>query len=1476
LKEKGVFRIKILKLLLLRTKVNHILSKLIVLFVFIYPATASSIFGQTPVANFSASTTSGCAPLTVSFTDQSTGNPTSWNWQFGNGQLSTIKNPVVTFSQPGTYTIKLVVRNADGIDEEEKIDYITVFPSPSASFSADLTTACVPATIQFTDQSTTPPGITITQWQWTFGDGGVSTAQNPAHTYSANGFYTVTLKITSSTGCTSTAVIGNYIRIVSGITTNFTFSPPSTCGAPFVVTFQDQSSGPGTLSYTWDFGNGTPTSNLPNPTTVYPTIGNYTVQLNVKSNLGCTGSLQKIITVAGTTTNFTAPASVCIGQAVNFQNNSSSLPVASTWDFGDGTTSGQINPTKAFLSAGTYQVKLINQYANCSDSITKSITVIDKPVVDFTVNDTTSCSAPFTVQFTDLTAGATGWLWDFGDGTTSTLQNPSHQYNSFGDYTVTLTATSGAGCSNTIIKTNYIKIRKTQVTIVNAPDGGCVPFTYSPLVNIQTVDNIVSYAWDLGEPGATYNVQFPTHTYNSAGNYDIKLTVTTQSGCIETITIPKGVRTGVRPIVNFSYNPSTPICASATINFTDLSTTTAGAQVQWFWDFGDGNISTSQNPSHIFKDTGAIIVTLIVSNNGCLDSAKQTLQILPPVANFGYKLDCNKRLQVIFSDSSLTNPVYGPITYEWKMGDPANTIIMGAAPPTFIYPAYGTYNVTLIVTNGPCSYQVVKPVNVSNEKADFTINKNPVCKNEMFILTAVNSDPTLIISYTWTIGSDPPLIDTTRSITYSLAGNGAYDVTLTMVDIYGCTITKTVPGFISVIGPVANFVPAMPGGCANKPTVFNDLSAPAGNIIKWSWDFGDGTQQVFTAPPFTHIYTQPGSYSVSLTITDLTGCTDTYNNSPVNLLVTDSHVGFRADTVYCPSALLQFTDTSSGPGLTYQWSFGDGATSTLQNPQHAYPMGDNNYTIKLKITDIAGCEDSTTKTNYINIRSPKAAFDLHDTASICPPLVARFTFRGKDYKSFSWNFGDGSTSTLQDPIYFYNQYGNFIPKLYLIGNGGCIDSAQATVNVYNPNTSAQILFSPASGCNSLTVNFNLTSPPGFKFKFYYGDGTFDTTQQKTLSHFYASPGNYYPYMLIADTTGCVVGVSGPGPVNVFGAIPLFGKDKKEFCDQGEVLFSNYTLSNDPVISSVWDFGDGSTSTASDPSHIFNAPGTYIVKLNVVTQNQCASSFADTVRVYRTPVTSITSRDTLCLNMAEPFRGVLAQADTAISWQWNFGNGSASQQQNANVTYTATANYVVQLTAVNKIGCSGAASKNVYVVPSPTVTAVTDPVIVPSGSGANLNMTYTGNIISYLWSPSINLDCTDCPIPFANPRTTTKYTVQVQDKYSCINKGDITIRVVCDDKNFFIPNTFSPNGDGSNDIFYPRGKGLFRIKSLRVFNRWGEVVFEKREFQANDPSSGWNGTYKGQKPVPDVYVYQVEIYCNNDQLIQLAGNVALIL
>jgi gliding motility-associated-like protein len=402
----------------------------------------------------------------------------------------------------------------------------------------------------------------------------------------------------------------------------------------------------------------------------------------------------------------------------------------------------------------------------------------------------------------------------------------------------------------------------------------------------------------------------------------------------------------------------------------------------------------------------------------------------------------------------------------------------------------------------------------------------------------------------------------------------------------------------------------------------------------------------------------------------------------------------------------------------------------------------------------------------------------------------------------------------------------------------------------------------------------VNTPPGFKYKFFFGDGNIDSTDQPTLTHFYSSPGNYNVFISYTDKFGCDPTVT-VGGIHVYGAIPLFDKSKKEFCDSGSVSFKNFTLSNDPVTSTTWDFGDGTTSTATAPSHFFTSPGTYVVKLIVTTQNQCTSIYSDTIRVYKTPVVSIAGKDTICINSTEAYSGSLTVPDSTIQWQWNFGNGTSSQIQNPSVLYPTAGDYTIQLTGTNKLGCAGTATHTVDVVPLPTATPVTNPIVIISGGSGQLNMNYTGAVVSYNWLPAQNLSCTDCPTPTASPRVTTDYNVQIQDRYGCKNSGGVTVKVVCNGQNFFIPNTFSPNGDGINDVFYLRGTGLFRVNSLMIFNRWGQVVFEKKNFQVNDPLSGWDGTYKGKKATPDVYVYQVEIICDNGETMKYSGNVALI-
>jgi tripartite motif-containing protein 71 len=243
-----------------------------------------------PVANFTSNVTKGYAPLSVQFTDKSTGSPTSWSWKFGDGSTSTAQNPTHKYSKTGKYTVSLTVKNAAGSNTTTKTNYITVIAKPVAEFSATPTSGKIPLTVKFTDKSTGTP----TKWKWTFGDGNTSTKQNPTYKYSKAGKYTVTLTVTNAAG-SNTVTKTNYITVVAKPVAAFSASPTSG-KVPLTVKFTDKSTGLPS-SWKWTFGDGS-TSTVQNPTHKYAKAGKYTVSLTVKNVIGSnTKTISNYITV---------------------------------------------------------------------------------------------------------------------------------------------------------------------------------------------------------------------------------------------------------------------------------------------------------------------------------------------------------------------------------------------------------------------------------------------------------------------------------------------------------------------------------------------------------------------------------------------------------------------------------------------------------------------------------------------------------------------------------------------------------------------------------------------------------------------------------------------------------------------------------------------------------------------------------------------------------------------------------------------------------------------------------------------------------------------------------------------------------------------------------------------------------------------------------------------------------------------------
>lgn len=1443
-------------------------TKHIILSILLLVAGASSLFAQKPVASFTADKTSGCAPLTVVFTNTSSGSPTSIQWDLGNGQLPSGPKVTGTFTTPGTYTIHLVVKNDQGPDEIIKTDYITVFPAAKVNFTSNANIACSPTTIQFTDQTTVDAPSTITGYTWDFGDGTTSTAKNPTHQYSNLGYYNVSLTVTTSNGCATTAAKTRFIRIINGVTPNFDFSRSTSCSAPVDVNFINQTTGPGTMTYKWDLGNGqTPTTK--NPSTTYNSLNTYNIKLTATSSYGCSGTITKPVTFKSNNTSFTAPDSICQDKPLTLINNGSPTPTSVVWDFGDGTSSGNLNASKSYSTPGTYTITLKNQYAECEGTFTKNIKVTSPPAVNFTATNPIGCKTPHTVQFTDQNAGSTAWFWDFGDGNTSTAQNPQHTYTATGNYDVKLTVTTANGCPNTITKSSFVQIQQpSDIQVAFLPSEGCVPVTIKPTVVFNSIDGVASYDWAFGDGGTGTGIQ-PSHTYNAFGTYDVTLKITTNAGCIVTKTVNSAVKVGTKPTVDFTASTALT-CAGDAVQFTSTSTPAD----RWQWSFGDQGEAFEENPAHKFQDTGHMTVTLIAWNNGCADTLTKPdiLVTTAPVAKFTPVYSCANPLQVNLVNSSITDPSHGPTTYTWDFGFGGPT--SNSTNPSVTFPAYGTYNVTLTAKDNVCQYVKTIPVSVFKLAPDILTDKPQYCRNEKFTLSLGNINTSLVKTFTWKIGSRPAVVgqETYQS---SIPTNGSYDVTITLEDQHGCITTFTKTGIIKIVGSIPNFTVNNNGGCKDVQVSFTDQSTPPGTITNWDFDFGDNSSASFTAPPFNHIYNQIGTYTVKLITKDNLGCSDSAFKV-AGVTVSKPVVNFTAnDTIYCPNLGLQFNDKSTGTNITgYTWDFGDGGSSSTKDPLHAFPAKDSTYSIKLIVTDGLGCQDSLTKLQYVKIVAPKPLFTLVDSSSICPPLETKFISLASDYDSLYWDFGDGNSSNLPSTSNFYNAYGSFTAKLYTRGYGGCLDSSSAVINVYNPATTTSFTYGPVEACNEITVTFNVNPPPGTKFKIFFGDGAADSTLNTTVTHTYNRPNFYSPSIFLQDSLDCQSVVGGSQKVLVKGVYPLFGMDKNKFCDTGLVTMKDFSIGNDPVVNRSWTFGDGNTSNLKNPSNFFSQPGTYTVTQKITTATGCTNSYSDTVRVYLTPTPIINGPGEICLGNSLILNATTLIPDTLTNWRWSYGNGQTSTATSIANQYTAAGQSTVFLTASNKIGCKRDTTKLITIYPLPTISNIPE-VVIPIRTGVTLPVSYSAGVEAYVWSPATGLSCTDCPTPFAEPQFTTNYKIEAIDSNGCRATSSIIVRVICVDKNYFIPNTFSPNNDGQNDVFYPRGNGLDRIQSMRIFNRWGELVFERRNFPANSQSEGWNGLIRGMPAQSDAYVYIIEVICENGQIVPIKGNVTLI-
>ncbi|MDX2000815.1 MAG: PKD domain-containing protein [Chitinophagales bacterium] len=555
----------------------------------------------------------------------------------------------------------------------------------------------------------------------------------------------------------------------------------------------------------------------------------------------------------------------------------------------------------------------------------------------------------------------------------------------------------------------------------------------------------------------------------------------------------------------------------------------------------------------------------------------------------------------------------------------------------------------------------------------------------------------------------------------------------------------------------------------------------------------------------------------------------------------------------CVPFLANFTATDLNV-TQYQWDFGDGDTSNLRNPFHAF-TDTGTFVVRLIGSNPNLCAARTiSDTAYLTVvvddDSVTAGF-LPTIVSDCDSFVVSLQNTSTNATQYTWNFGDNTTSTLPNPSHRYSQAGTYRISLVANNPNGCRtrDSVFALVS-FKPKLTAAVGINDTLGCLPLTVQFpNNSQGGGFEtFVWSFGDGSPISTANSPV-HTFQQVGNFTVVLTATDTGTCNITNTDTVTVVVRDDTIQAGFTLNTLLNVCGTLSISLTDTSTGTSNIAWDFGDGQTSSASNPTHSYFQPDTFQIT-QIVTSNACVRKDTATATVVLLPkVLANIAVDNGCV----PY-DLLPQnnSSNATSYLWQLSTGISSTDATPLFDSLGVGSYSLGFTAYNPNTCNDSASQQVsfQVFPSPTAIfdldtnsyQIFDDVQFANGSSSPAN---------YAWDFGDGSGSTENQ-PTHRYREEGSFSpcLTVTDTSSCEARYckdlEITFRPVID-----LPNAFSPNGDGLNDIFYVEGYGVSTME-FRIYNRWGELVFESDRLE-----HGWDGTYKGQAQEAEVYAFTLK-------------------
>jgi PKD repeat protein len=800
------------------------------------------------------------------------------------------------------------------------------------------------------------------------------------------------------------------------------------------------------------------------------------VRLIARSFFNCADTLVKVVTVYPKPIADFSFSKACLGQNTLFTNESAVPPpfgLTYDWDFGDATTSTQQDPVKSFGSATTYSVRLeVISNTACKASVTQSVTVRKTPVADFTVANACENVDVSLNNLSTIASGTLTYLWDFGDASTSTTTEPTKTFAANGSYSITLTATSTFGCANSV--TRPVTIYANPLAQFSVGDN-CLDQSFSFVNESTSSQGSLSYAWNFGD-GNTSITTAPFKSFVSHGSYAVSLMATTSFGCTDVFN--RTVIVHPLPVSDFDF---TNACQTDAISFINQSGIASGSLTSQ-WNFDDGIISTISNPVKSFALDGIYDVVLTTTSDyGCVSSKTSQVEIYKlPIIDFGgaaistcgtsYLLDAgNMGSSYVWSSGATTqtltvmqNGLYGvtvttpdncaaynevTITLQGDVlpdlgPDRAvcGSVALDAGYPgsTYLWSTGETTRFATVSYSGTYSVQVTD-INGCLGTDDVLITVNPfpsvdlggdrvVCADEIFTLNAGNPGA----QYVWSDNSTSQTIQPIVSGTYSVMVTNSFGCK--MSDAVSVTINplpvNTFPSFLTVCdrivldagNPGSSY--AWSTNSTNRSVVLD--AGSEGDAYRWS--SGADTRSLLAD--------KTGLYRVEVSRTN--GCL-TKDSVTVTIYPTIEN-NLKTQYLLCANEP-RTLNASSPQGIIYEWYKADGVVSNRASIVVSEPG-----TWRIITRDAISCSRIDTVTVDVDANPITARY-----------LVASFVNMGDSVRfvqlsypdpvTYNWNFADGITSSVSDPVHVYLRSGDFNSVLSVEDSNQCRDSKSKVITV---------------------------------------------------------------------------------------------------------------------------------------------------------------------------------------------------------------------------------------------------------------------------------------------------------------------------------------------------------------------------------------------------------------------------------------------